>query len=111
MKGKKLLTGFLLVFVVASIGYLLVKESRRGSLAGSSPSGEAVATSEGSVPVPERRADNPIGPALVGLGFDPKKASATTAFLVIFSSLSGFLGKASIGGMDGRLLAWKLAGG
>ncbi|HEY5461345.1 MAG TPA: hypothetical protein VIJ89_06325 [Deferrimonas sp.] len=49
MKGKKLLTGFLLVFVVASIGYLLVKESRRGSLAGSSPSGEAVASSEGSV--------------------------------------------------------------
>ena len=62
MKGKKLLTGFLLVFVVASIGYLLVMESRRGSLAGSSPSGEAVAASEGSVPVPERRADNLIGP-------------------------------------------------
>jgi len=53
---------------------------------------------------------NIIVPALVGLGFDPKKASATTAFIVIFSSLSGFLGKASIGGMDGRLLAWTAAG-
>ena len=53
---------------------------------------------------------NIIVPALVGLGFDPKKASATTAFIVIFSSLTGFLGKASIGGMDGRLLAWTAAG-
>ena len=33
---------------------------------------------------------NFIVPALVWLGFDPKKASATTAFIVIFSSLSGF---------------------
>ena len=30
MKGKKLLTGFLLVFLVASVGFLLVKESHRG---------------------------------------------------------------------------------
>jgi len=29
---------------------------------------------------------------------------------VIFSSLTGFLGKASIGGMDDRLLAWSAAG-
>jgi len=53
---------------------------------------------------------NIVVPALVWLGFDPKKASATTAFIVIFSSLSGFLGKASIVGMDGRLLAWTAAG-
>ena len=53
---------------------------------------------------------NIIVPALVGLGFDPKRASATTAFIVIFSSLTGFLGKVSIGGMDGRLLAWTAAG-
>jgi uncharacterized membrane protein YfcA len=53
---------------------------------------------------------NIIVPALVWLGFDPIKASATTAFIVIFSSLTGFLGKASIGGMDGRLLAWTAAG-
>jgi len=61
MNGKKLLTGFLLVFVVASIGFLLVRESRRGSLAGSPSSGEAVAASEGSVPIPERRGDDLIG--------------------------------------------------
>jgi len=53
---------------------------------------------------------NIIVPALVGLGFDPKKASATTSFIVIFSSLSGFLGKATIGGLDSRLLAWTAAG-
>jgi uncharacterized membrane protein YfcA len=53
---------------------------------------------------------NIVVPALVGLGFDPKKASATTSFIVIFSSLTGFLGKASIGGLDGRLLAWTAAG-
>ncbi|MBI5440655.1 MAG: sulfite exporter TauE/SafE family protein [Deltaproteobacteria bacterium] len=53
---------------------------------------------------------NFIVPALVWLGFDPKKASATTAFIVIFSSLSGFLGKASLGQLDGRLLAWTAVG-
>lgn len=53
---------------------------------------------------------NVVVPALVWLGFDSRKASATTAFIVIFSSLSGFMGKAFIGGMDGRLLAWSAAG-
>jgi len=62
MKWKKWLTIFLLVFVVASVGFLLVKESRRGSLAGSSPSGEAVAASEGSAPVPDLRGDTTLGP-------------------------------------------------
>ncbi len=35
-------------------------------------------------------------PVLVWLGFNPKKASAATAFIVIFSSLSGFLGHVSL---------------
>lgn len=47
---------------------------------------------------------NFIVPVLVWLGFDPKKASATTAFVVIFSSLSGFLGHATTGNMDIYLL-------
>jgi hypothetical protein len=47
---------------------------------------------------------NFIVPALVWLGFDPKRASATTAFIVIFSSLSGFFGHAAIGDINGRLL-------
>jgi uncharacterized protein len=47
---------------------------------------------------------NFIVPALVGFGFDPKKASATTAFVVIFASFAGFLGHATLGGMDYLLL-------
>ncbi len=47
-----------------------------------------------------------IAPVLVALGFDPKKASGTTSFVVIFSSLSGFLAHVSLAGVDGPLLAW-----
>lgn len=47
---------------------------------------------------------NFIVPVLVWLGFDPKKASATTAFVVIFSSLAGFLGHATTGHMNLWLL-------
>jgi len=53
---------------------------------------------------------NFIVPVLVGLGFDPKRASATTAFIVIFASLSGFLGQASLGGINTNLLIWTTAG-
>jgi hypothetical protein len=47
---------------------------------------------------------NFIVPVLVWLGFDPKKASATTAFIVIFSSLSGFLGHTAVGHINTGLL-------
>ena len=47
---------------------------------------------------------NFIVPVLVWLGLNPKKASATTSFIVIFSSLSGFLGHASLGGTSYALL-------
>ena len=53
---------------------------------------------------------NMVVPALVALGFDPKKASATTSFIVIFASLSGFLAHMSMAGMDGALLGWTAAG-
>ncbi|NWF76203.1 MAG: sulfite exporter TauE/SafE family protein, partial [Nitrospirae bacterium] len=36
--------------------------------------------------------------------FNPKKAAATTAFIVIFSSFSGFLGHVSLGNIDIKLL-------
>jgi len=45
VNGKKLVTGFLLVFVMASIGFLLVKESRRGAQVAARTSGPAVAMS------------------------------------------------------------------
>ncbi len=47
---------------------------------------------------------NFIVPVLVWLGFNPKKASATTSFVVIFSSFAGFLGHASLGHMSWSLL-------
>jgi len=48
---------------------------------------------------------NFIVPVLVWLGFNPKKASATTAFIVIFSSLAGFLGHVTLGNIRLPLLA------
>lgn len=48
---------------------------------------------------------NFIVPVLVWLGFNPKKASATMAFIVIFSSLAGFLGHATTGNIHIWLLS------
>ncbi len=53
---------------------------------------------------------NFIVPVLVWLGFNPKYASATTSFIVIFSSFSGFLGHASVGNIDTALLAYTAIG-
>lgn len=47
---------------------------------------------------------NIIVPVLVWLGYNPKKASATTSFIVIFSSFSGFLGHATVGSISYPLL-------
>ncbi len=49
---------------------------------------------------------NIIIPVLVWMGINPKKASATTAFIVIFSSFSGFLGHATLGSLDMKLLGF-----
>jgi uncharacterized membrane protein YfcA len=53
---------------------------------------------------------NFIVPALVWLGIDPKKASATTAFVVVFASLSGFFGHAAMGSVNWSLLAFAAVG-
>lgn len=53
---------------------------------------------------------NFIVPVLVWLGFDPKKASGTTAFIVIFSSFAGFLGHASLGHINWQLLLFATIG-
>lgn len=47
---------------------------------------------------------NIVVPALVALGVEPKKASASTSFIVIFASLSGFLGHVGLAAMDHELL-------
>ncbi len=53
---------------------------------------------------------NFIVPALVAMGIHPKKASATTSFIVIFSSLSGFLGHATLGTISAPLLGFTAVG-
>ena len=47
---------------------------------------------------------NFIVPVLNWLGFKPKVAAATTAFVVVFSSLAGFLGHASLGNINMNIL-------
>nr|WP_226986791.1 sulfite exporter TauE/SafE family protein [Chlorobaculum tepidum] len=49
-------------------------------------------------------------PVLVWLGFNPKYASATASFIVIFSSFSGFLGHATVGSINTALLAFTAIG-
>ena len=53
---------------------------------------------------------NFIVPVLIWLGYNPKKASATTSFIVIFSSFSGFLGHATVGNISGTLLSFTAVG-
>ncbi|OQX83684.1 hypothetical protein B6D60_10170 [candidate division KSB1 bacterium 4484_87] len=53
---------------------------------------------------------NFIVPVLVWLGFNAKKASGTTAFIVIFSSFAGFLGHASLGHINWQLLLFATIG-
>jgi hypothetical protein len=53
---------------------------------------------------------NFIVPVLVWLGIEPKKASATTSFIVIFSSFSGFIGHASLGNISVPLLGFTAFG-
>ncbi len=44
-----------------------------------------------------------IVPVLVGSGLEPKRASATASFVVVFASLTGFFAHATLSGMDYRL--------
>jgi hypothetical protein len=48
---------------------------------------------------------NFIVPVLTWLGYDPKVAAGTTAFVVVFASAAGFLGHISLGGLDPTFLA------
>lgn len=49
---------------------------------------------------------NLIIPVLISMGINSKKASATTAFIVIFSSISGFLGHLGSGSIDFNLVIY-----
>jgi uncharacterized protein len=47
---------------------------------------------------------NIIVPALIGLGLEPKRASATASFVVVFASLTGFLAHATLSGVPYALV-------
>ena len=47
-----------------------------------------------------------IVPVLVALGFGMKRASATSGFIVIFSSVSGFLGHMGTGNLNAELMIY-----
>jgi len=47
-----------------------------------------------------------ISPALILLGYEPKKVASTTALVVFFSSLSGFLTYWGMGTLNWKLLLW-----
>ncbi len=53
---------------------------------------------------------NFIVPVLVWLGYNPKKASATSSFIVIFSSMSGFIAHATVGNINPQLLGFTAVG-
>ncbi|MBB5336613.1 sulfite exporter TauE/SafE family protein [Pectinatus brassicae] len=53
---------------------------------------------------------NIIIPIFIWMSISPKKASGTTSFIVIFSSLSGFLSHASIGNLNYTLLIFTTIG-
>ena len=48
---------------------------------------------------------NLIVPALIWIGFDPRKAAATSGFIVIFSSLAAFWGHVLLGNVNITLLS------
>lgn len=48
---------------------------------------------------------NIIVPVLIWMGFDPRRASATSGFIVIFSSFAAFVSHAALGHVNTELLA------
>jgi len=49
---------------------------------------------------------NFIVPALIWVGFDPRNAAATSAFIIIFSSFAAFLGHVALGNVNIPLLSF-----
>ncbi|HVP79445.1 MAG TPA: sulfite exporter TauE/SafE family protein [Thermodesulfobacteriota bacterium] len=106
---KMLLAIFIAFLVFAGSMMLFYRPKRRVSLESSKnelTSGIATGTFAGYLGgLLGVGGGNFIVPALVWLGFDPKKASGTTAFIVIFSSLSGFFGHAATSHVNLTLLS------
>ena len=107
---RTLLLGLFVAFLLFAGGMMLFHRTRAGRTA---PSGHAVlayGVSVGTVAgflggLLGVGGGNIIVPVLVWLGVEPKRAAATTSFVVVFSSLAGFLGHATLSGIEPGLVA------
>lgn len=107
---RRLLLGLFVAFLVLAALLMLVYTPRRHDVAPSRSRTVAVGSGIGAVAgfvggLLGVGGGNVIVPALVWAGFEPRRASATTSFAIIFSSFAGFLGQASLGGIDRTLVA------
>jgi len=112
---QQLLLWFFVAFLLFAAGMMLFYESERKEAEGSKARQLAYGVSVGALAgflggLLGVGGGNVIVPVLVWLGFHPKKASATTSFIVIFSSFSGFLGHASLGHIEAPLLGFTALG-
>ena len=106
----KVLLAFLAAFLVFAGSMMLFYRPRRGAGERQGPAEVAMGSGVGGVAgflggLLGVGGGNVILPALSSAGLDAKVVAGTTGFAVVFSSLSGFLGRVSMGGVDGVLLA------
>jgi uncharacterized membrane protein YfcA len=102
---RRLLLGFFAAFLVFAGSMMLLHRTRPREQVlgrvGSSMAGVGVGTVAGFLGgLLGVGGGNFILPVLNWVGLDAKVAAGTTAIIVLFSSLSGFLGHATLGGLD-----------
>ena len=103
--NKTLLLGMFAAFLVFAGSMMLFYKAKKREQALSRPvevaAGSGVGTAAGFLGgLLGVGGGNFILPVLNWLGLDAKVAAGTTALVVVFSSLSGFLGHATMGGLD-----------
>ena len=117
--NRVLLLGLFAAFLVFAGGMMLFYKSTRRELAAHSGATLATGLGVGGLAgflggLLGVGGGNIILPVLNGLGLDAKVATGTCALVVVFSSLSGFLGHVSLGGIDPvfiGVMAFMAAGG
>ncbi len=117
--NKELLLGLFAAFLVFAGGMMLFHRARPRDVALNSGTRVATCVGVGGVAgflggLLGVGGGNIIVPALNWLGLDAKVAAGTSALVVVFSSLSGFLGHVSLGGIEPKFvmtMALMAAGG
>lgn len=102
---KKILLAMFAAFLVFAGAMMLFYQAKKRDKALSRPAEIAASAGVGSVAgflggLLGVGGGNFILPVLNWLGLDAKVAAGTTALVVVFSSFAGFLGHASLGGLD-----------